>query len=44
VLGIQGQRSTKVDDAMTHDEVAAQVNKFLKISYPETASWKIIEV
>jgi translation initiation factor 1 (eIF-1/SUI1) len=44
VLGVQGQKSTKVDDIMSHDEVAAQVNKFLKVSSPETADWKITQL
>jgi translation initiation factor 1 (eIF-1/SUI1) len=44
VLGIQGQKSTKVDELMTHDEVAAQVSKFLKLSSPETADWKITQL
>lgn len=37
VLGVQGQKSTKVNDIMSKDDVAAQVNKFLKVSSPETA-------
>lgn len=44
ILGIQGHRTTKVEDIMTHDDVAIQVNKFLTISSPETANWKVIEV
>lgn len=44
LLGVQGQRSTKVDDIMTQDEVAVQVKNFLKATSPKTADWKISQL